>query len=114
MGVRLCGIFAQKQKPASTPHSFFTIPYSMKGLAAATLHCPRFRSARDSSGRLQVAMFRHVAGGLYPAPPLAGIILLREAPGLTVPAARDALLPHLSQARFPAAARPVRLFPPAA
>ena len=37
MGLRLCGIFAQKQKPPADPHSFHTIPYSMKGLAAATL-----------------------------------------------------------------------------
>jgi len=37
MGLRLCGIFAQKQKPPAYPHSFHTIPYSMKGLPTATL-----------------------------------------------------------------------------
>ena len=37
MGLRLCGIFAQKQKPPADPHSFHTIPYSMKGLTTATL-----------------------------------------------------------------------------
>ena len=37
MGLRLCGIFAQKQKPPAYPHSFHTIPYSMKGLTTATL-----------------------------------------------------------------------------
>ncbi|CAK7254978.1 protein of unknown function [Shinella sp. WSC3-e] len=34
MGDTPCGIFAQKQKHGPAPHSFFTILYSMKGLAA--------------------------------------------------------------------------------
>lgn len=37
MGDTPCGIFAQKQKHGPAPHSFFIIPYSMKGLAAAIL-----------------------------------------------------------------------------
>ena len=36
MGDTPCVIFAQKQKPGATPHSFFIIAYSMKGLAAAS------------------------------------------------------------------------------
>lgn len=48
MGLRLCGIFAQKQKPPADPHSFHTIPYSMKGLATATLS----RRTRPSPARL--------------------------------------------------------------
>ena len=48
MGLRLCGIFAQKQKPFAYPHSFHTIPYSMKGLAAATLADATPRGLRDS------------------------------------------------------------------
>jgi len=53
MGDTPCGIFAQTQRPGAYPHSFFIIPYSMKGLAAASLATGSpDPMARHSAGRL--------------------------------------------------------------